>query len=151
MTVIGGGIVTVPASAAIGASIAIKSTPTDLWEAKELQGECEKFKTEIETEFKRLQKLPKEDRKKVLEELGLTEADIKTFEGVVENSAKDMISALTMLIAIALTVGVANAYHGYKRSGGLSALGFFLSGSTGLGVALAQGYGKPISSVETKE
>ncbi len=49
-----------------------------------------------------------------------------------------------------LTVSTANAYHGYKRNGGggkgvgFGLLWFLFGGSTGLGVALSQGYGKEI-------
>lgn len=82
--------------------------------------------------------------------LGVTQAqlDVSFSEGL--GALGSALGALLLLATLTLTTAIAGAVHGYKRSGGLSALGFFMLGPTGLGMALKQGYGKPLSEVQKK-
>lgn len=66
------------------------------------------------------------------------------------NAIDSFFRLVRIMYYTSLAVGAANAYHGYKRNGGggkgigFGLLWFLFGGSTGLGVALSQGYGKEI-------
>ena len=69
-----------------------------------------------------------------------------------ESKLAEVRSAATRFIVIYRTVAlgsmVANFYHGYRRHDGSIGMGLawgFLGGTAGTGLALAQGYAKPIS------
>lgn len=76
--------------------------------------------------------------------LNVTPAQLSTFFSDVKAATTEAISSLKLALATSLVISALGAYHGYQRSGGLSALGFALSGSAGLGVALRQGFAKPL-------
>ena len=152
LTILGSDILNAPLAVGLGATAADKSITTveEIAEIKELKTECDKLSSEVEAEKARIESLPDAERKAALTELGLTEAEIKKVDDLLGQVISETASALLLAGVITLTRSSALAYHGYKRSGGLSALGFFLfGGAGGLGVALSQGFAKPLSSVET--
>lgn len=151
LTVLGSNFVNTPIAVGLGATVAANSITTvgEIAELKDLETECDKLSVHVKNEITRIKNLPTDERNAALTELGLSEAEIKKVNGLLEQVVSELASAVKLALVVVLTRSSALAYHGYKRSGGLSALGFFLfGGAGGLGVALSQGFAKPISSVE---
>lgn len=149
LTVIGSSLVSAPISVAGGTALTVNNTISDAKKLQELETTCKEVEALVEAELDRLSKLTAKERETALTELGLNSEQVKAYENAIQKAVDEAINAISLYLGIGLTVSAVSAYHGYKRSGGLGALGFFLAGKTGLGVALAQGFAKPVHSVET--
>jgi len=106
--------------------------------------------------LKYISKLPDFAREKTLKDVGISEGEylklMSSMQAVFEES-NARYSFILMVLAI---VATSNAVHGYKRNDkssvgariGYSVL-WALSGTSGLGLSLSQGYCKPLSKVAT--
>lgn len=102
-------------------------------------------KTEDVSKFRReFNSLTKDDRKAILAAIGVNDEEADKYFKVMTDALKSILQTAIIYAGVAVSLSVASGYHGYKRSGALSALGFFLLGGTGVGLGLAQGFAKPI-------
>lgn len=113
-------------------------------DASLLKQDCNIAAKEIRDLRAEISGMSKDETKKLLDHLGLTASEREEFLSVMESAIKNIKLTLLIYFTTGLAMRGAAGYHGYKRSGGLSALGFFLLGGSGLGLALAQGFAQPI-------
>jgi hypothetical protein len=109
-----------------------------------LKDECLIHRRQMESLKFDISVLTSAQREELAKALNLTSAQLSKFIADLDTALADAESGLKVCAAVLLTIMTLSGYHGYKRSGGLSALGFFLAGATGLGVAIKQGYAKPL-------
>jgi len=74
----------------------------------------------------------------------ITEPQVDLLISTLNSAHAHLRRILLTWLSVELGAGAIGAYHGYQRSGLASALGFFLLGTTGLGLGLAQGFAKPV-------
>lgn len=109
-----------------------------------LEKDCEGLEKEMEGLHFEIARLDKDDTFKLLDHLKITPEQKDNFIEVMSSAIKNIKRSITIYLVTNAALMGAAGYHGYKRSGMLSAVGFFLLGSTGVGLGLAQGFAKPI-------
>lgn len=117
---------------------------------QEMQAACAAASTDAEAMAARINNLSPEEHTQLLNELGVTKAQLDQIISHTFAALAGLTAAIFWCVAVNFTSSIVGAVHGYKRSGGLGALGFFLAGTPGLGVAMAQGFAEPLSNVEEK-
>lgn len=76
--------------------------------------------------------------------LNLTSAQLSAFVTDLDAALAEAETGLKVGLAAVLTSMALSGYHGYKRSGVASAVGFTLMGPVGLGLGIRQGFARPL-------
>jgi hypothetical protein len=142
------GIVTGTAATAVSVGVMFQMLPSaELLAAKD---ECTAAGRTVEDVRSDIAELTDAQQAELATLLGVSKDELTVSLADAANLLAQAAGGLALAASLMFASSIAGAIHGYKRSGALGALGFFMLNSTGLGMALKQGYGKPISEVQTK-
>lgn len=103
-----------------------------------------------------IQKLPEFARTKKLQEVGISESEFLGLMQSMNTVLSEAHARYNFIMIVLAVIAASNAVHGYSRNDKASTgarIGFSLlwalSGASGLGLSLSQGYCKPLSKVST--